>query len=117
MKKWIHSLVIAGAMATVDSAAFAQMDAGPMGYYGWYRDPAQMAQMHAKHLSELKAKLKITANQEAAWNTFADSMKPPANMSGKRPARAELDKVTTPERIDKMRALHKEHMAALSHEA
>jgi Spy/CpxP family protein refolding chaperone len=116
MKKWIHSLVIAGAMATVGSAAFAQMDAGPMGHDGGHRDPAKMAQMHAKHLSELKAKLKITANQEAAWNTFADSMKPPANMSGKRPDPAELDKLTTPERIDKMRALHKEHMAAMEAE-
>ena len=69
--------------------------------------------MHAKHLANLKAKLKITASQEAAWNTFADSMKPPADMMGKRPDRAEMEKLTTPERIDKMQALHKEHMAAM----
>jgi len=76
-------------------------------------DPAKRAQMHAKHLANLKAKLKITASQEAAWNTFADSMKPPADMMGKRPDRAEMEKLTTPERIDKMQALHKEHMAAM----
>ena len=116
MKKLIQSLVIAGVMATVGSAAFAQMDGGPMGHYGMHRDPAKMAQMHAKHLSELKAKLKITASQEAAWNAFTESMKPPANLQGTRPDRPELDKLTTPERIDKMRALRKEHMAAMEAE-
>ena len=67
----------------------------------------------AKHLADLKAKLKITASQEAAWNTFADAMKPPADMMNKRPDHAEMDKLTTPERIDKMRAMHKEHMAVM----
>lgn len=116
MKKLIQSLVIAGVMATAGSAAFAQMDGGPMGHDGMHRDPAKMAQMHAKHLSELKAKLKITASQEPAWNAFTESMKPPANLPGTRPDRAELDKLTTPERIDKMRALRKEHMAAMEAE-
>jgi Spy/CpxP family protein refolding chaperone len=32
---------------------------------------------------------------------------------GKRPDRAEMDKLSTPERIDKMSSLHKEHMAAM----
>jgi hypothetical protein len=72
-----------------------------------------MAQMHAKHLADLKAKLKITASQEAAWTTFTEAMKPPAGMMGKHPDRAEMDKLTTPERIDKMRAMHKEHMAEM----
>lgn len=112
MKKLIQSLVIAGVMATAGGAAFAQMDGGMMGHGGMHGDPAKMAQMHAKHLSELKTKLKITASQEAAWNTFADSVKPPADM-GKRPDRAEMDKLTTPERIDKMRAMHKERMATM----
>jgi hypothetical protein len=34
-------------------------------------------------------------------------------MMGKHPDRAEMDKLTTPERIDKMRAMHKEHMAKM----
>lgn len=114
MKKLIQSLLLAGVMATATGAAFAQMDGGMMGHDGMHQmDPAKRAQMHAKHLANLKAKLKITASQEAAWNTFADSMKPPADMMGKRPDRAEMEKLTTPERIDKMQALHKEHMAAM----
>jgi hypothetical protein len=34
-------------------------------------------------------------------------------MMAKRPDRAEMDKLPTPERIDKMRALHKEHMTVM----
>jgi len=114
MKKLIQSLLLAGVMATATGAAFAQMDGGMMGHDGMHQmDPAKRAKMHAKHLANLKAKLKITASQEAAWNTFADSMKPPADMMGKRPDRAEMEKLTTPERIDKMQALHKEHMTAM----
>jgi Spy/CpxP family protein refolding chaperone len=40
-------------------------------------------------------------------------MKPPADMMGKHPDRAEMDKLTTPERLDKMRAMHKERMAEM----
>lgn len=114
MKKLIQSLVLAGVMAAAGGAAFAQMGQGMMGHEDRpHRDPAKMAQMHAKHLGNLKVKLKITASQETAWSTFADSMKPPAKMMGKRPDRAEMDKLTTPERMDKMRVLHKEHMAVM----
>jgi hypothetical protein len=114
MKKLIQSMVVAGVLAVAGGAAFAQMGEGMMGHEGMqHRDPAKMAQMHAKHLANLKAKLKLTASQEEAWNTFANSMAPIAGMMNKRPDPAEMDKLTTPERIDKMRALHKEHMTAM----
>ena len=114
MKKLIQSMVVAGVLAAASSAAFAQMGEGMMGHEGMpHRDPAKMAQMHAKHLADLKAKLKLTASQETAWNAFAEAMKPPADMMNKRPDPAEMEKLTTPERIDKMRALHKEHMTAM----
>jgi hypothetical protein len=114
MKKRIQSMVVAGVLAVAGGAAFAQMGEGMMGHEGMpHGDPAKMAQMHAKHLTDLKAKLKITASQETAWNTFTEAMKPPADMMNKRPDHAEMDKLTTPERIDKMRALHKEHMVTM----
>jgi protein CpxP len=113
MKKLIQSLVIAGLMASAGGMALAQ-SSGMMGHEGgMHGGPVKMAQMHAKHLADLKAKLKITASQEAAWNTFADSMKPANDMMGKRPDPAELDKLNTPDRIDKMRAMHKERMTAM----
>jgi protein CpxP len=74
-------------------------------------DPAKMQAMVAKHLAELKTKLKITAAQEGAWGTFTEAMKPPAGMTPARPDRAEIDKLPLPERIDKMRALRAQHMS------
>jgi len=112
MKKRIQSLVLAGVMVAASGAALAQMDGGMMDHGAKHGDPAKMEQMHTKHLNDLKAKLKITASQEAAWSAFTTSMKPPADM-GKRPDRAEMEKLTTPERLDKMRALHKERVAAM----
>jgi Spy/CpxP family protein refolding chaperone len=112
MKKLIQTLALAGVLVAAGGSAFAQMEGGMMGHGGMHGDPAKMEQMHAKHHANLKAKLKITASQEAAWSSFTASMKPPADM-GKRPDRAEMEKLTTPERLDKMRAMHKERMAAM----
>lgn len=113
MKKLIQSLMVAGLMASVGGVAFAQSEP-PANHDGMsHRDPAKMEQMRAKHLAELKAKLKITPNQEAAWTSFTDALKPPARDMEKRPDRAEFAKLTTPERIDKMQAMHKEREAAM----
>ena len=114
MKKLIQSLVVAGLMAATGGAAWAQVGA-MMGHEGMmaHGDPAKMEKMHAQRLADLRAKLKITASQEAAWTSFTEAMKPRADMMGKRPDRAEMDKLSTPERIDKMRALHKERMVTM----
>lgn len=63
----------------------------------------RMAQRHVQHLEALKASLHIKPEQELAWTTFANSMQPP-NPRPVRPAQAELEKLTTPERIDKIMA-------------
>jgi len=68
----------------------------------------RMAERHNKHLGELKAKLQLQANQDGAWNTFAQAMQPPAKPL-QRPDRAALEKLTTPERIDQMMALKAQH--------
>jgi periplasmic protein CpxP/Spy len=77
----------------------------------------------AKRQAELKAKLKITPAQEGAWTTFAAAMQPPANMAGGMmgmrhdpKVKADMDKLTTPERIDKMRALRAERMTTMTAE-
>ena len=68
-----------------------------------------------KRQAALKAQLKITAAQEGAWTTFTTSMQPPAR--GVRPDKGDFDKLTTPERIDKMRAMRTEHDAAMDKRA
>jgi hypothetical protein len=77
----------------------------------------------AKRQAELKAKLKITPAQEGAWTTFTAAMQPPANMGkgtmGLRhdpKVKAEMDKLSTPERIDKMQAMRAERMKTMSAE-
>ncbi len=85
--------------------AMSQPGAGPRGPM----DPARMQQRIDRHLADLKKDLQITAEQEGAWNQFATAMKPPAP-----PARADREamaKLTTPERIDRMRELRQQHMA------
>ena len=73
-----------------------------------------MADRLAKREADLKAALKLTAEQETAWTQFTSAVKPPAMDSKNRPSREELAKLTTPQRMDKMQALKAErdaHMA------
>jgi len=63
----------------------------------------KMGERHAKHLADLKSKLKLEASQEPAWATFEQNMQAPAKPMG-RPDRVAMEKLTTPERIDQMQA-------------
>lgn len=63
----------------------------------------------AERMAQLKTKLQLTAAQEPAWTTFTSAMQP-----GERTARldrAGMEKLSTPERIDRMRALRAQHAA------
>lgn len=129
MQSRIQSLLLASLLASAGFAAFAQpmgSDTSPspmmgggmqhgaaMGKHSG-RDPARMEAMMAKRHDALKVKLKLTPEQEGAWTTFTAAMKPAAQSGPKYPDRAEMDALTTPERIDKMRALRTERMAAMS---
>lgn len=123
MKLLSKHTLLAGLLATAGFASMAQTPPAPpapqptqaapahMGQHDPAKWEAHMAQRRAKHMAEFKAKLKITPDQEAAWTTFAASMQPaPHPMMGKDRAamRAEFAKLTTPERIDKMRAMRSE---------
>lgn len=127
--KSLNTLLLAGIMATAALAATAQTIAPaapvasatpthPGGHHGdrmGRHDPAQMQARMAKHQAELKAQLKLTPAQEGAWTAFSASMQPPAQGARMTPEqRAEMDKLTTPERIDKMRALRSQRMAEMN---
>jgi protein CpxP len=112
------NLVLAGMLATAGYAAVAA-DAPPPPPPGAgmeHHDPAKMHERMLKHMAALKAKLQLTSAQESAWTTFTTSMQPPAP-TGTRPDRAEIAKLTTPERIDKMRAMRAERDAAMDKRA
>ena len=127
--KSLNTLLLAGIMASATLAATAQTvapavpaaataPAKPAGHHGDHmgrHDPAKMQTRTAQHQAELKAKLKLTPAQEGAWTTFTASMQPPAHRARMTPEqRAEMDKLTTPERIDKMRALRSQRMAEMN---
>lgn len=78
-------------------------------------DHAKMAEKMkagmAKHLAELHTKLKLSAAQEPAWKTFTDAITPGAIPA--RPDRAAIEKMTAPERMEKMLASSKERQAKM----
>lgn len=134
--KSLNGLILAGLLATAGGVMAQNTDAAPAAlnpgtsataaqnarpHHGehrmGHRDPAKMQAWMAQRQAEMKAKLKITASQESAWSRFTAAMQPPARMMGQRfspEQRAELDKLTTPERIDKMRALRTQRMAEMT---
>lgn len=130
MKSLLKPVLIASLLAAAGFSALAQppMDGdchgmmaggGPMheGRGQWHMgkmDPAKMQARMDKHHAELKTRLKITPAQEAAWTAFTAAMTPPADMMAKRPDPAELAKLSTPERIDKMKALRAQHMTDMA---
>ena len=125
MPKKLTRLLLSGVMAASGTAALAQTPPAPLaapptgmrdsaaapmdGHHGKnYADPANTQAMMIKRQADMKARLKITPAQESAWTVFTSAMQPPAGRMGWRQSpeqRAEMAKLTTPERIDKMRAL------------
>lgn len=96
--------------ATATTPQAQQMQRGMHAERG-ARDPARaeqrrarMQERMAKRLGELKAQLRITPAQEGAWTTWTSNLQPGAR-NFQRPDRAEFARMTTPERIDQMRAL------------
>lgn len=118
MKKTFKTLVLAAALGSAGLVAMAQ----PMGTHDGMMeqgrhgkmDAAKMETMLAQRAAALKAQLKLAPEQEPAWNSFVAAMKPDAKTMPKHPAREELDKLSTPERIDKMRTLRDQQHADMS---
>lgn len=94
------------------ASPFAMAERGPGAKTGC--EVRQGQEIHARwearragHLAELKDKLKLTAEQEAAWNAFAESGPPGMHRmgGGRQAVRGEFEKLSTPERLDRMLAL------------
>lgn len=81
------------------------------------RFQARMQERHSKRMSWLKQRLGITTAQEAAWAGFAAAMAPTGRMAAQRPNRSEFRSLTTPQRIDRMRALRDQRNAAMDKRA
>lgn len=79
----------------------------------------RMQERRTKRLADLKTKLKLDASQQGAWSTFTTAIQPPPR--GDRPdraaMRAEFEKLTTPQRLDRMQARQAERAAMASRRA
>ena len=128
----LRPFVVTAVLSAAAFAASAQMSppaqggpgpmAGPQGphaplmrMHGTHGGPdaaawqAQRAERQASHLASLKTRLQLSPNQEAAWTSFTNAMKPQEPLVRDRAAlRAEMEKLSTPERIDRMQQLRKQ---------
>lgn len=77
--------------------------------------PEQRQQMMAQHMAQraeaFKQKLQLTPEQEPAWNTLLQSMNPDASARKAWLDMQGMEQLTTPERIDRMRAIRAQRAA------
>lgn len=112
-------LACAGLAAQAQPAPAAPMmtpgsGAMPMRQGAGPGDPARMQERMQRRLDGFKRILQITPAQEGAFNAWAAAMQPSAQvMQQRRAMRGELARLTTPERIDRMRQLRAEQTAAM----
>ena len=78
------------------------------GRFGRTHDAAAMQKRFDAHMADLKKSLQLTPAQEGAWTEFSNAMRPPATLP-QRPDRDALEKMTTPQRLDQMQTMRKQH--------
>ncbi len=71
------------------------------------RDRDSFSERMEQRKTELHDKLKLKSEQEAAWTTFTEKMKP--TLPKERPDREEFKKLPAPERMGKMIEMMKAH--------
>ena len=108
------SVLLAGtALAAVVPAQAQPM----MGEMGVHHDEGRMHERMSKHWdkrqAELKTKLHLAPSQEPAWNAFVQGMKMPAKPLMQPMDREGLAKLSTPERMEKINAVHEANLAAM----
>jgi periplasmic protein CpxP/Spy len=120
LKKHLITGIAAAGIGLVAMSSFAQMPPpdgpAPEGLHAPSAEQlAKFEEQRAKLEAELHDKLKITAAQEGAWKTFLDKSMParPATPPA-RPDKDEMEKLTTPQRLDQMAELMKKHEAEMA---
>lgn len=130
MKSLHRYLLTAGLLASLGLAAVAQTQAptapatgqnaprvmqgehGHMDAARMERRRARMEERMARRLGELKQKLQIAGAQESAWESWTAAIKPsPARLQ--RAERGALRAMTTPERIDRIKAVRAQRNAEM----
>lgn len=126
MKSLHQKLLAAALLAAFGATAIAQAPAtapapgaprtemqhrGPMDPAHAQERRARMEQRVAKRMADFKQMLRITPAQEGAWTTWTTAMKPAQRP--RRGDRAEWERLSTPERIDRMRSIRTARIAEM----
>jgi len=72
-------------------------------------DGERMGAMHKAQLAAIKKQLSLTPEQDTAWAQWVESIKPVEGMGRPDMKKADWAGLTTPQRLDKMQAMHEEH--------
>jgi protein CpxP len=117
----LRHLLGCAVLATASSAIWAQSPtpAAPGGharpsYEGMTHDRmhAHRMEKQARALEQLKSRLQLQAAQEGAWSRFVTAIQPPAKPLA-RPDHAAMEKMTTPERMERMQSFRAERDAIM----
>ncbi len=104
------------------AAAYAMPDTGSAVKPGCEARHGQQIQSRwqehrTQRTAALKEKLKLTPEQEAAWNKFAGVAKPEQRHRDRQGMRDEFGKMNTPQRVDKMLAMSEMRRARMAERA
>lgn len=101
--------------ASPTAPAASAAHAGP-GMHHAGRDGSFMRERMQRRIGEFKSQLKLTPPQEPAWAAFVSAVQPQGGTMA-RPSHGELEKMTTPERIDRMQAVQAQRAANMGRRA
>lgn len=115
------AVVIIAAGGAMSAGAYAlpadnagKMDCAAMHGKHGHKTQAERVELRVQHLAALKTKLNLSAQQEAAWSAFNTTRQGPMRSKSDRQAmKAELAKMTTPQRVDKMLAMSEARSAKM----
>jgi hypothetical protein len=102
------------------ASAFAMADRDSAGKPGCearqgQKDQGNWEKRRAERMTELKEKLKLAPEQEAAWNKFAEASQPGPRQGADREAmRSEFEKLNTPQRLERMQAMSEVRRARMA---
>jgi L-lactate utilization protein LutC len=102
--KWSrHSLIAASFLLGLSTATLAQTASPPSTSASerFEKPHGHPAHRHGHHLSDLKAKLKLTTSQELAWSSYEQSVQA-SKQDMMHSEYKHLEKLSTPERLDQM---------------
>lgn len=107
LQKWIVVGLTTAGLGLGAAAASANMGHCQHGNF----DKAKFAEHMQKREARLHAQLKLSADQETAWKSFTEKMRP---SPGEGPKHEELAGLKTPERMERMAEMMKQHEARMT---